>query len=1190
MESHIDRILEGETGYEHTSLYFPEKSLSLTVYENEDTEGVFHVLSGNDREINGTVCTSDPRMNCDSVTLDKGKAEIHFCFRARGLEAGAVIKGDISLICEEGEFRLPFSVSVVMKYPDSSQGPVKNLFHFTNLARNYFKEAVNVFYSPEMINVFNSPDKRFRNLYKAFSVYPGSAVNVEEFLIAIHKKSPVIYTTETDEVNLLGIEDISGLKELRVRKSGWGYIKLSASAEGDFISLKQDVFREHDFNGDIVSLPYTINREALHAGKNYGLIILKTFNSEIKVPVFVDITTVSRMESNKAAVKRQKMVKELMECYIAFRLKRMDLATYCAKTAEMCNRMTEADERDILPRLVATHVYLLEKRERDAELMLSMIGNEALLGQIHYEAEGYIKYLEAMLKRERTHTRTKAEEVTVLLNDHPDSAFLMSLKFNLDEELEGNPDLRLEILERQFSLGVRSPFIYIEILAAMTERQGRNSNSGISEIYALYWGVKNDLYYESLISTLLSISYGLKGYSPILLHVLKSYYEKYRSPELLEAVCTTLIRERSSRKKRGDDFHWFEEGVRYGLKITRLYESYLNTLPEDYDELLPEPILMYFSIGAGVGNERMAFLYANLIKHKDTEIVSEILKSNEQRIAGFAVKEAENGRIGDNLKIIYEYVALLNIKEIQNRFMLAISPLLFRHEIFVYDPQVRMVVSVENGFNKEHFGNATGGRAVISFYGGDYDLILEYNDMRRSIARKGIQDRVLLNPSKFIKAIRYGIQKQVGQAFYVCGSGRHSVQVNQVNESSVRILASSHEIERSFRDECIFALIRYYSDNDRFDELDRIVEDLDVSEVSSMVRSELARLFVARGMLKEVYELIREYGSEGVDPGILVRLASRMISEGINTEDPCLLNISFEALKRGKYDEHILKYLSDEYRGTIKELRDIWKAAKSFGIDTVRIEERMLSQMLFSHSFAADRDDILISCIENGGREKVIAAFLDHIAHEYFVYDNIVDDRIFDLILRRYRRDGELSDISALALLGRYAEKEKDEKTLTFLSPLVKNLVGKGIIFDFFREYRDQVPEMALYHDKTFVEYRTGSEKRVLIHYCISDDEAEESEYTDENMDEMYQGIYTGDFVLFYGDRLQYFITEESEDNRNITESRVIERDITRSGRTESRYDMINDMLLSESVNDDPSLDDLMDQYIKLSGTVEELF
>ncbi len=136
MESHIDRILNGEMGYEHTSLYFPEKSLSLTVYENEDTEGIFHVHSGSDREINGTVCTSDPRMNCDNVVLDKGRAEIHFCFRGKGLEAGTVIKGDISLICEEGEFRLPFSVSVILKYPDSSQGPVKNLFHFTNLARN----------------------------------------------------------------------------------------------------------------------------------------------------------------------------------------------------------------------------------------------------------------------------------------------------------------------------------------------------------------------------------------------------------------------------------------------------------------------------------------------------------------------------------------------------------------------------------------------------------------------------------------------------------------------------------------------------------------------------------------------------------------------------------------------------------------------------------------------------------------------------------------------------------------------------------------------------------------------------------------------------------------------------------------------------------------------------------------------
>ena len=111
-----------------------------------------------------------------------------------------------------------------------------------------------------------------------------------------------------------------------------------------------------------------------------------------------------------------------------------------------------------------------------------------------------------------------------------------------------------------------------------------------------------------------------------------------------------------------------------------------------------------------------------------------------------------------------------------------------------------------------------------------------------------------------------------------------------------------------------------------------------------------------------------------------------------------------------------------------------------------------------------------------------------------------------------------------------------------------------------------------------------------MIHYCISDEESPNAEFLSENMEEIYSGIYSRDFVLFYGEKLQYYITEENNEDSIPTQSETLERDLMRSGRTDSRYDMINDMLLSESVNDDPSLEDLMEQYMRLSETVEEFF
>ncbi len=1187
MESHIDRILNGEFVYDHPSLNFPEKKLDLTVFSDESTEGVFTVLSDDEGTINGMIASSDPRMKCDKVVLEKGRAEIHYVFNAHGLEEGNVVKGNICVISEEGEYKLPFSVSVCLKYPESSQGLIKNLFHFTNLARNHFNEAVDIFYSPEMINIFHSNDLRFRNLYRAFSVYPGSGVNMEEFLIAIHKKSPVIFTVDSDGESFDDKSPENG--EIRIRKSGWGYTRINIRAEGGFIKTEKDLILESDFKGDVAVLRYAIDEEALHRGKNIGAIYLKSFSSEICFKVSVDLNDEEIRKRNEKRYRRNKHIAELLETHIEFRLKRKDLAGFCNDAAEICEKMTEEDLRDILPRLIRAHIYLMEGRDKEAGILISLIENELMLGRVHYEAKGFYKYLKAIMKRDSSYSREMSEEVKLLYREHPDSMILLWILIYLDEELGDDAGKRIGELSVLFRTGSRSPLLYIEMLRALNDDKADIRKAGPALIHSLYWGVKHGVYLKSLISQMISLSYGLKGSSEIFLKVLKAYYEKYPSPELLEAVCSFLIRDHRSRQRGDEDFSWFEEGVKQGLKITRLYESYLNTVPEDRESLMPEPILLYFSIGANIGDESMACLYANMIRN--VRRIPDIIKENEQRIAAFAIKEAENEKISRNLALIYEYVASLPLKELENRFMLAVSPMVFCHEIKVDDPKAASIISVESGFVKEHSGTVLGGKALVKMYGGESELIVEYRDMRRSVAKKGVKDMSLLNPARFVRAIKYGMLSDPGQAYFSCGSGRHSIQVNQGNEGCVRVLASSSDMENNVRNECFFALIRYYSDNDRFEDLSKILEKMEVSKVSGEVRAEIARLYVSRGLHRKVFELIKEYGAEGVDPVVLVRLASCMIAEGINTEDPTLINIAFDALKKGKYDENILRYLSDEYQGTVKDLRDIWRAANSFGTDCLGLEERILSQMLYSGSFTSDREEIVLSCIKNNGRERITSAFLDYLSYEYFVRKSIIDSRIFKALTEKFRRDGELSDMSSLAVLKYYSEGyygDRDIKRL--LSPLVERLLNKNMIFEFFREYRDFVPTLSLYHDRTFVEYRTEPFKRVMIHYCIFDDETDKNTYIEENMDEVCQGVYTRDFVLFFGEKLQYYITEEEGNEMNPTKSEEIERDLTGEGRTESRYDLINDMLLSESVNDDPSLKDIMEQYLQLSEKVEEFF
>ena len=54
----------------------------------------------------------------------------------------------------------------------------------------------------------------------------------------------------------------------------------------------------------------------------------------------------------------------------------------------------------------------------------------------------------------------------------------------------------------------------------------------------------------------------------------------------------------------------------------------------------------------------------------------------------------------------------------------------------------------------------------------------------------------------------------------------------------------------------------------------------------------------------------------------------------------------------------------------------------------------------------------------------------------------------------------------------------------------------------------------------------------------IQDEGSPEKEYSTEEMRDMFAGICIKEFVVFFGERLQYYITEESEKafrSRNIS-------------------------------------------------------
>ena len=93
-----------------------------------------------------------------------------------------------------------------------------------------------------------------------------------------------------------------------------------------------------------------------------------------------------------------------------------------------------------------------------------------------------------------------------------------------------------------------------------------------------------------------------------------------------------------------------------------------------------------------------------------------------------------------------------------------------------------------------------------------------------------------------------------------------------------------------------------------------------------------------------------------------------------------------------------------------------------------------------------------------------------------------------------------------------------------------------------------------------------------------------------QEMKEMFGGICVKQFILFFGEKLQYYITETEEGKEHLTESGTLSRSDTDREQKESKYSLINDIAIGRALDDENTMGDLLHEYFEREFMVEKLF
>lgn len=1180
MKEYIRKAGDGFFCYEQPEVEISEYSIDISIDCNARYSNTITIKSKDDFIIHGFVRSSNPRMHTPVKEFEGTHIDIPYEFTSDGLNEGDVVSGRVYIITNAMEYTVYYQVTIKNEFLTSSMGEIRNLFHYTNLAKTSWDEAIDLFYHQDFYKIFTNYDKQFLMDYQAIRNIPKSESNVDEFLTAINKKKEVTFTIQQDHFNLVDIED-SVMEEILIEKTGWGFLDIKIESDGEFVSIEKNSISHRDFIGNTYRLQFLILSDHLHVGKNLGFIKLTSRNNSRTITIMARKKNESGKRDKKAEWEKRK-IKDILNLYIDKQMKRIPSADYLENSMQIADKLAAIKELQPFFLLYKIHLFISDNQVEEANKLMELYTSRQTADNNILNA--YKSFLLYLTETDRNRKISLAEEIRQIYVQNRENTFLALLYVKTCENRESDTK-KLEILEQLYYDGNKSALLLLEAYLFFSENPTTLLKMNAFEIAVLNFAVKRKKMEPEIARQTAYISARKKDYNPLFLKLLKNIYELTLDMDMLSTICGYMIKQ---NLYDASCFKWYELGAIQELRITRLFEYFMYSVGDSYAKLLPQNVLLYFVYNSNLDYRKNAYLYANMIRYGYDK--PELLRSHEKHIEKLMYEQIGQEHINEDLAVIYNAYIKSNLltKELGEH----LANIMFTHVVYCNDRNIHRVIIIHRQLSGERVYTLTNGMAYVAIYSNEYHIIFEDVNHIRYLQNVNYEIKPLLQKEGLLKYLSKYVEGNLGLSLYVCQNSIHIGDIDNEAAASYQTVLESVEVTEEYKTEIRQDILNFWYNEDKFEQLDQYLVHIEYSKLHNQDRAKIIELMVIRELYDNAYALIRQFGFEGISPKSMLKLISQFILLKEDEKDGYLVQAAYYTFQNGKYNQTILSYLLKYYEGPLKNLKKLWIAAKEFDVDHYELSERIIMQIILTKGYVANEEDIFEEYCRQTSNVEIEIAFLSFYAYDYFIKQSIRNDKLFAYIIRNYLNNENLNEICKLALL-KYFHGIRSKLTVEdykIINAMISEFVDKKIYFPFFLDFKEHVEALDLLKDMIIIEYRTNPRHQVTIHYLM--DGETDSPYKEEKMRKLYEGIYIKEFLLFFGENLQYYITEEEKGTGNIqiTESNQIRRNDISLYHNQNKFDLINDMLVSKILNEEQTLPEMMDNFLKKQYLVEGLF
>ncbi len=1178
MKKRVEQLVSGKFEYWAPGLILSEESIEVTISEGESCKGQFYFAAEDHSRIKGMLICDNRRILLSEDQFQGTTVHVTFGIDTNGLQADTEISTTIVILSNIGQVDLPVTFRVVKKQVQSSKGEIRTLADFLQLAREDYREAFRLFTGERFASLLTGQEARLTELYNGMSHNPVTYQNLEEFLIGAGEKEAVALSLEKQSAEFLKLE--GSIKDtIYIYRSSWGYLRAEIETTGDFLSVEKRVLTDEDFIGSMYGLEYVILRNKLGKGKKTGKICLHTVYGDVEFKITASAAGDYEISSHR--FERQTKY-DLTKCYMDRCLRYIDYREWKENTLQTLTEMKNSGNYRLAEQLYETWLWLEDDNTTKAAAMLSMLAGREFSVEETAEEAAYL-WLTSKTGVLTIDHLDYLERLRMLQRRNPQSIVILSILLREDEEMRNSPVKQLDLLEQQFELGVTSPILYFNALQLL--RKDENLFRKLSDfvIQVLSYGARHHLLTRELSARAAHLAQHEKVFRTSIYRILCMAYEDYSEKDTLEAICRLIMLGEPGRKEY---FKWYALAVDEDIRITRLYEYYIETMSRNHQGSLPKPVQLYFSYNNTLSSERKAFVYAKVVRRKEQD--PKTYQLYEKVMSLFAWESLKKGKINEDFAVLYQEF----IREIREKQQgEALAKVMFTHRLYSDDPKVRNVVVRYRGLKEEYIYPCRDGIALLDLYAKDAIILFEDAKQRRYAATVDYNLQSLMDVRDIAQqCVALGVSHP-GLLLYICGEDPLQTEVTIRNLNCFSQISESECFEDAYRRLIRKKLLDYYDKNADSELVREYLGRLDYDEFYKADYLLLQDVLIRYDFCREAYTLIGKYGCEGMRVTDLFKLCHKMILALEFAEDEELLYLTHYVVANGKYDEVLLGYLRDNYIGSVAEMIDIWEKLRGFAMDPYALEEEILLVAMYTRKDHARLAKVLESYVKNRGRELVINAAFTFLAYGYFLNDIRIDMYVFKSLEHMYEANQPMDVMCRLALLKRYRFcKKLNPYQKRNVTQLVLELSKQGLRFAFYKDLPRALTVGSQLEDRVFVEQKFSPTAEVVLHYAIEkSDTQEEHVYKREPMKQSFHGIFVREFLLFYGEELTYYMTVTEGEKTFDTEEVVVKAAVP-SVEGKTRYGMINRMLQLQEQGSQQDCLVLLSKYRHTETMTQTLF